>query len=124
MQAMNDTKLIGATLLHTRYGHWRHPQSGRYFIRPVTDRLRNYPGLVEELLAIRRRALNGEHTIHDQQRIQWLSQTHFGALDIYQQGTSICAVSRDEILEDIDEWLAGESGDLALALFAPLFAGK
>jgi hypothetical protein len=124
MQAMNDTKLIGATLLHTRYGHWRHPQSGRYFIRPVTDRLRNYPGLVEELLAIRRRALNDEHTIHDQQRIQWLSQAHFGALDIYQQGTSICAVSRDEILEDIDEWLAGESGDLALALFAPLFAGK
>lgn len=117
---MNDTKLLGATLLHTRYGHWQHPKSKRFFVRPVADNFRHYPGLAEELLAIRRRALNGEHTIHDQQRIQWLSQAHFGALDIYQQGISIRAVSREDIIEDVEEWLAGQDDALVAGLFAPI----
>lgn len=120
---MNDTKLLGATLLHTRYGHWQHPKSKRYFIRPVTDNFRHYPGLAEELLAIRRRALNEEHTIHDQQQIQWLSQARFGALDIYQQGISIRAVSREDIIEDIEEWLAGQDDALATQLFMPALMG-
>lgn len=120
---MSEVKLLGATLLHTRHGHWQHPKSGRFFIRPVRDNFRNYPGLAEELLVIRQRALNYEHTIHDQQRIQWLAQACFGALDIYQQGISICAVSREEIIEDIDDWFASQSHDLATALFAAVITG-
>ena len=120
---MNEPKFLGATLLHTRYGHWRHPQSGRYFIRPVRDHFRNYPGLVTELLAIRQRAYHELHTIEDQQRIQWLSQATFGALDIYQRGVSICAVSREEILEEIDDWLASQHDNLAAVLFAPVITG-
>jgi hypothetical protein len=120
---MNEPKLLGATLLHTRYGHWQHPKSGRFFIRPVRDNFRNYPGLAEELLAIRQRALNDEHTIHDQQRIQWMSQAYFGTLDIYQEGVSICSVSREEIIEEIDDWLAEQRDDLAAALFASVITG-
>ncbi len=120
---MSECKRLGATLLHTRYGHWQHPNSGRFFIRPVRDSFRNYPGLVEELLDMRQRALNDTHTIHDQQRIQWLSQASFGTLDIYQRGISICGVSRDEILEEIDDWFATQCNDLAVALFAPLISG-
>lgn len=120
---MNEPKLLGATLLHTRYGHWQHPKSGRFFIRPVRDNFRNYPGLAEELLAIRQRALNDEHTIHDQQRIQWMSQAYFGALDIYQEGVSICSVSREEIIEEIDDWFAEQSDNLAAALFASVITG-
>ena len=120
---MSELKLLGATLLHTRYGHWQHPQSGRFFIRPVTDHFRNYPALAEELLAIRQRALNDEHTIRDQQRIQWLSQAYFGALDIYQHSISIRAVSREEILEEIEDWFASQSDDLATALFAAVLTG-
>lgn len=115
---MNEPKLLGATLLHTRYGHWRHPKSGRLFIRPVRDNFRNYPGLEEALLAIRWRALNYEHTIHDQQRIQWLSQAYFGALDIYQRDISTRAVSREEIIEDVEDWFAGQNEELAAAFFA------
>lgn len=120
---MSETKLLGATLLHTRYGHWQHPKSGRFFIRPVRDDFYNYPGLVEELLAIRQRALNHEHTIHDQQRIQWLAQASFGALDIYQRSISTRAVSRDDIIEDIDDWFASQEHDLATALFAAAITG-
>lgn len=120
---MSETKLLGATLLHTRYGHWQHPKSGRFFIRPVRDDFYNYPGLVEELLAIRQRALNHEHTIHDQQRIQWLSQAYFGALDIYQRSISTRAVSREDIIEDIDDWFASQEHDLATALFAAAITG-
>ena len=120
---MNKPALLGATLLHTRYGHWQHPRSGRYFIRPVRDNFRHYPGLAAELLAIRQRARQDAHTIHDQQRIQWLSQATFGALDIYQQTVSIHAVSREEILAAIEDWLAGQPVDLAAALFAPWLPG-
>lgn len=120
---MSETKRLGATLLHTRYGHWQHPKSGRFFIRPVRDNFFNYPGLVEELLAIRQRALNDEYTIHDQQRIQWLAQASFGTLDIYQQGISIRAVSRAEMIEDIDDWFASQGHDLAMALFAAAITG-
>lgn len=116
---MIEPKLLGATLLHTRYGHWRHPQSGRLFIRPVQDSLRNYPGLFAELLAIRQRVLKNLHTVYDQQRVQWLAQITFGTLDIYQQGVSICAVSRADMLQEIDEWLASRPDGLATALFAP-----
>lgn len=116
---MNEPKLLGATLLHTRYGHWRHPQSGRLFIHPVQDGLRNYPGLVAELLAIRQRVQKNLHTVLDQQRIQWLAQITFGTLDIYQQGVSLCAVSRADMLQEIDEWVANQPDGLALALFAP-----
>jgi hypothetical protein len=123
MYSMNEPKLLGATLLHTRYGHWRHPKSGRFFIRPVRDNFRSYPGLAEDLLAIRQRALNDEHTIYDQQRIQWMSQAYFGALDIYQEGVSICSVSREEIIEEIDDWFAEQSDDLAAALFASVIMG-
>ena len=66
---MSECKRLGATLLHTRYGHWQHPQSGRFFIQPVRDQFRNYLGLVAELLATRQRALHDLHTIRDQQRI-------------------------------------------------------
>lgn len=117
---MNEPKLLGATLLHTRYGHWQQPQSGRYFIRPVRDYFYNYPGLVAELLAIRQRARHDLHTTRDQQRIQWLSQATFGALDIYQRGVSVYTVSRAEILEKIEGWLASQHEDLAEVLFAPL----
>jgi len=120
---MNEPKLLGATLLHTRYGHWRHPKSGRLFIRPVRDYFRNYPGLPEELLDIRRRALNHEHTIHDQQRIQWLSQASFGALDIYQRNISVQAVSREDIIEEVEDWLGSQGDDLAAALFASTITG-
>jgi hypothetical protein len=123
MFSMNEPKLLGATLLHTRYGHWRHPKSGRLFIRPVRDNLRNYPGLEEALLAIRRRALNHEHTIHDQQRIQRLSQACFGALDIYQRNISTRAVSREEIIEDVDDWLGSQGDELTAALFASTIMG-
>ncbi len=117
---MNDIKLLGATLLHTRYGHWQHPKSRRFFIRPVSDNFRNYPGLAEKLLPIRQRALNEAHTIHDQQQIQWLSQAHFGSLDIYQQSISIRSVSREDIIEDIEEWLVGQNDTLVKQLFAPV----
>jgi hypothetical protein len=120
---MSQMKLLGATLLHTRYGHWQHPQSGRFFIKPVTDHLRNYPGLAEELLAIRWRALNDEQTVHDQQRIQWLSQCCFGALDIYQQGISLRAVSREEIIEEVEAWFFSQRDGLAAALFASVLSG-
>jgi hypothetical protein len=123
MQPMSQLLLLGATLLHTRYGHWQ-PKSGHLLIRPVTDHFRNYPGLVDKLLAIRRRALNDEHTIYDQQRIQWLAQAYFGALDIYQREVSIRSVSREDILEEIDDWLANQENSLAAALFAPLAADK
>lgn len=115
---MNEPKLLGATLLHTRYGHWQHPQSGRFFIRPVQDGLRNYPGLFAELLTIRQRVQKNLHTVYDQQRIQWLAQITFGTLDIYQQSVSICAVSRADMLQEIDEWLASQPDGLATALFA------
>ncbi|MEI2607278.1 MAG: hypothetical protein V9G20_01475 [Candidatus Promineifilaceae bacterium] len=120
---MSERKLLGATLLHTRYGHWQHPQSGRFFIRPVRDNFFNYPGLIEELVAIRQRALNDEHTIHDQQRIQWLAQASFGALGIYQQGISIRAVSRAEIIEAIDDWFASQAHDLVTTFFAAAIMG-
>ena len=122
---MSETKLLGATLLHTRYGHWQHPKSGRFFIRPVRDNFFHYPGLIEELVAIRQRALNDEHTIHDQQRIQWLSQAYFGALDIYQRDISTRSVSREDIIEDVDDWFAsqGHDLDLATALFAAAITG-
>ena len=103
---MSEPKLLGATLLHTRYGHWRHPRSGRLFIRPVKDNFHGYPGLVEELLAMRERVLRDEHTICDQQRIQWLAQASFGALDICQRKISILSVSQAELKEDIDDWLS------------------
>lgn len=117
---MSEPKLLGATLLHTRYGHWRHPKSDRYFIRPVKDYFRNYPGLAAELLAIRQRACHNLHTVRDQRRIQWLSQASFGTLDIYQQAVSICGLSREEILEEIEEWLANLPYGLADALFASI----
>lgn len=120
---MSETRLLGATLLHTRYGHWQHPQSGRFFIRPVRDNFYHYPGLVEELVAIRQRALNDEYTIHDQQRIQWLSQAYFGALDIYQREISTRAVSREEILEDVHDWFASQGHALVTALFAAAIMG-
>lgn len=117
---MNEQKLLGATLLHTRYGHWRHPQSGRYFIRPVKDSFRNYPGLFEELLTIRQRAVLNQYTIEDQMRIQWLSQAAFGVLDIYQHGTSTQPMNREDILEEIDDWLAAQLDTFATALLASL----
>ena len=120
---MSEIKLLGATLLHTRYGHWQHPKTGEFLIRPVRDEFRNYPGLAEELLAIRQRALNHEHTIYDQQRIQWMAQAYFGALDIYQRDISTRSVSREEIIEDIDDWFAAHSDDLAVALFATVITG-
>ncbi len=98
--------LLGATLLHTRYGHWQHPKTGRFFIRPVDDNLYGYPGIIEELAGIRDRALAGVHTAADERRIQWLAQARMGALDIYQQTVSLYPVSREEILEDIEEWFA------------------
>ena len=120
---MSETRLLGATLLHTRYGHWQLPKSGRFFIRPVRDNFFHYPGLIEELVAIRQRALNDEHTIHDQQRIQWLAQASFGALDIYQQGISIRAVSQAEIIEDINDWFASQAHDLVTTFFAAAIMG-
>lgn len=120
---MNETKLLGATLLHTRYGHWQHPKSGEFLIRPVRDNFRHYPGLAQELWVIRQRALKHEHTIHDQQRIQWLSQAYFGALDIYQREISIRAVSREEILEEIHDWFANQGHALVTALFAAAITG-
>ena len=89
----------------------------------MRDHFRNYPGLAAELQAIRQRACHELHTTRDQQRIQWLSQASFGALDIYQRGVSICAVSREEILEEIDDWLTSQHDNLASALFAPLIPG-
>lgn len=120
---MNEIRLLGATLLHTRYGHWQHPKSGEFLIRPVRDNFFNYPGLIEDLMAIHQRALKHEHTIHDQQRIQWLSQAYFGALDIYQREISTRAVSREEIFEDIDDWFASQGHDLVTALFATAITG-
>ena len=119
----DEIKLLGATLLHTRYGHWQHPQSGRWFIRPVRDHFRNYPGLAEELRAIRERTLHHEHTIYDQQRIQWLSQAVFGTLDIYQQNITIRSVSQEAILEDVEEWLAAQDDTLVANLFAGVMTG-
>lgn len=121
---MNEPKLLGATLLHTRYGHWRHPQSGRYFIRPVRDHFRNYPGLTAELQVIWQRAYRGLHTIEDQQRMQWLSQATLGALDIYQREVSTCAVSGNEILEEISDWLANQQSNMETMLFPPLALGN
>ena len=117
---MNEQKLLGATLLHTRYGDWRHPQSGRYFIRPVKDSFRNYPGLVAELLAIRQRTVLNQHTVEDQMRIQWLSQATFGTLDIYQSGISTQRMNRENILEEIDDWLAAQLDTFATTLLASL----
>lgn len=121
---MSEPKLLGATLLHTRYGHWRHPRSGRLFIRAVKDNFRGYPGLVEELLAMRERVIKDAYTIYDQQRIQWLAQASFGVLDIYQQEVSTRSVGCVDMLESIEEWLEDMCEDhLAAALFAPLVAG-
>ena len=120
---MNEIKLLGATLLHTRYGHWQHPKSGEFLIRSVRDNFRHYPGLVEEMLVIRQRALKHEHTIYDQQRIQWLSQAYFGALDIYQREISTRAVSREDIIEDIDDWFASQGHDLVTTFFAAAIMG-
>ncbi|MFZ1396721.1 MAG: hypothetical protein WAS33_07485 [Candidatus Promineifilaceae bacterium] len=120
---MNEPKLLGATLLHTRYGHWRHPQSGRYFIRPVRDCFHNYPGLVEELMTIRQRAVLNQQTVEDQMRIQWLSQAAFGALDIYQHGTSTQPMNRGDILEEIDDWLTAQLDTKAVTLLASLLTG-
>jgi hypothetical protein len=74
-------------------------------------------------MSFAQRALNDEHTIHDQQRIQWMAQAYFGALDIYQEGVSICSVSREEIIEEIEDWFAEQSDDLAAALFATVVTG-
>lgn len=120
---MNERKLLGATLLHTRYGHWQHPQSGRYFIQPVQDHFHNYPGLAVELLIIRQRAYRNLQTIKDQKRIQWLSQATLGTLDIYQQEVSTCAVSQNEILEEIDDWLANQQCIGDTGLLPPLSLG-
>jgi hypothetical protein len=115
---MNEIKLLGATLLHTRYGHKQHPKTGEFVIKSVPDNFRGYPGLIEELLAIRQRAIKNEHTIHDQQRIQWLSQGHWGALDIYEKDISIRSVSRERIIESAEMWLEVQDGVLAAQLFA------
>ena len=98
--------LLGATLLHTRYGHWQHAETGRFYIRPVDDSFYGYPGIVRELAAIYERALADSHTLADEQRIQWLSQAQMGALDIYQQNVSHCPVNREEILEDVKAWFS------------------
>ena len=98
--------LLGATLLHTRYGHWQHPKTGRFYIRPVDDNFYGYPGIIEELAAICDRAIADTHTVSDEQRIQWLAQAQMGALDIYQKNVSLIPVSRDELLEDIADWFS------------------
>jgi hypothetical protein len=36
-------------------------------------------------------------------------------LDIYQRGVSICSVSREAILEEIDDWLVSLHDNLAAA---------
>jgi hypothetical protein len=115
---MNEIKLLGATLLHTRYGHWQHPKSKRFFIKSVPDNYRGYPGLFEELLAIRQRALKNEHTIHDQQRIQWIAQGEWGALSIYQESISIRSVSREDLIESVEMWLEAQDDVLVAELFA------
>jgi hypothetical protein len=70
------------------------------------------------------RALDDEHITHDQQRVQWLAQGCLGALDIYQQEVSIRSVCREDIIEEIDDWLASQEESLAAALYAPLVADK
>lgn len=120
----NEIKLLGATLLHTRYGHYQHPKSKRFFVKSVPDNYRGYPGLIEEFLAIRQRALKNEHTIYDQQRIQWLAQGRWGALDIYQSGISIRSVSQERIIESAEDWLSDQEGVLAAQLFASVPAVK
>ncbi len=117
---MQQVMLLGASLLHTRYGHWIHPKSKRAFVNRVNDNLRNYPGLAEELMAIRERALNQVHTREDEKRIQWLSQAFFGALSIYGDNISVCRVDSEDILEDIDEWFLYHSKYLADDLFIPI----
>ena len=117
---MQQIKLLGASLLHTRYGHWVHPKSNRAFVNRVHDNLRNYPGLAEELFAIRERALRNLHTLEDEKRIQWLSQAFFRAVSIYGDNVSVCSVDAEEIIEDIDEWFQNHSDHIADGLFIPI----
>lgn len=74
-------------------------------------------------VAVARFMAYGAHHGGANPRIQWLSQATFDALDIYQRSISICALSREEILEEIDDWLASQHDNLATALFAPLITG-
>lgn len=113
-------KLIGATLLHTRYGHWQHPRSGALSVRAVRDEFHNFPGLVEKVAAAYHRALNYQHTIHDQQLFQWMAQAEFGHMDIYGKQVSIMSASRAEIIEDAEEFLGKQQEALLYALFAPV----
>ena len=115
--------LLGATLLHTRYGHWQHPKTGRFYIRPVADNFYGYPGIIEELAGIRDRALAGVQTPADEHRIQWLAQAQMGALDIYQHNVSLYPVSREEILEDVTAWFSHWHRDVGeTSLLNGLFA--
>lgn len=115
-------KLLGATVLHTRYGHWPHPATGRPLVRPVRDNFRNYPGLIENIVAAYRRALADQHTIADQQLFQWMAQAEFGAMDIYQNEVSIMSVEREEIIMSAEMYLSHQEDALLFSLFAPVMA--
>lgn len=113
-------KLLGATTLHTRYGHWNHPATGAPYVKPVRDNFRNFPGLVARVAAAYQRALRDRHTIADQQLFQWMAQAEFGAMDIYEDKVSIMAVERDEIILSSEEFLAIQDDALLYSLFAPV----
>lgn len=113
-------KLIGATLLHTRYGHWKHSKSGSLSVCAVRDEFRNFPGLVEKVAGAYRRALKHQHTIQDQQLFQWMAQAEFGHMDIYGKQISIMSVPREEIIESAEEFLGKQENALLYALFAPV----
>jgi hypothetical protein len=44
-------------------------------------------------------------------------------MDIYQRNISTRAVSREEIIEEVDDWLGSQGDDLAAALFASTIMG-
>lgn len=113
-------KLIGATLLHTRYGHWKHSKSGALSVCAVRDEFRNFPGLVEKVAGAYQRALKDQHTIHDQQLFQWMAQAEFGYMDIYGKQVSIMSVPREEIIESAEGFLGKQENALMYALFAPV----
>jgi hypothetical protein len=115
---MRTVKLLGATVLHTRYGDRIHPRVGRRFVCPVRDDFRNFPGLVEKVAGAYQRALKDQHTIHDQQLFQWMAQAEFGFMDIYGNNVSIMSASREEIIEDAEEYLGKQDDSLLYALFA------